>query len=227
MHRNETSTRIKSEKIRTYCAQCFSNCPAVAHIENSKFTKVTPDQEHKFYRPLCPKGMAGPEMVYSNTRLEYPLKRTNPKGANDPGWKRIGWEEALDRVADKMKNIKDRYGAEAFVFSQTNVSSPLWEIASFIRRLANIYGTPNHMTTTHICNWHRDNGSALTFGKPGDDFAAGWPDFKNSQCILIWGHNPNATFNAFNWQIRAARKSGVKVIVVDPRLTDIAAKADL
>ncbi len=227
MSHNDKDKMIPSKKIRTYCAQCWSNCPTVAHIENGRFTRVTSDKEHKFYRPLCPKGLAGPEMVYNNARLKYPLKRTSPKGAADPGWKRISWEEALDTVADKMKNIKARYGAEAFVFSQTNVSSPLWEITSFIRRLSNIYGTPNHMTTTHICNWHRDSGSAFTFGKPGDAFAAGWPDFKNSNCILIWGHNPNTTSNAFDGQIRAARKNGAKVIVVDPRLTDIAARADL
>ncbi len=227
MKNDDESTLITSEKIRTYCAQCWSNCPTVAHIENGRFTRVTPDKEHRFYRPLCPKGLAGPEMVYSNTRLEYPLKRTNPKGADDPGWKRVSWEEALDTVADQMKHIESRYGAEAFVFSQTNVSSPLWEITSFIRRLSNIYGTPNHMTTTHICNWHRDNGSALTFGKPGDDFAAGWPDFTNSRCILIWGHNPRATSNVFYRQIKAARENGAKMIVVDPRLTEIAAGADL
>ncbi len=227
MNKTDKSKPGTSKRIRTYCAQCWSNCPAVAHIENGKFTRVTPDKEHHFYRPLCPKGLAGPEMVYSNTRLTYPLKRTNPKGAADPGWKRISWEEALDTVTAEMKNIKARYGAEAFVFSQTNVSSPLWEITSFIRRLSNIYGTPNHMTTTHICNWHRDNGSAFTFGKPGNAFAAGWPDFKNSKCILIWGHNPKATHNAFRRQIKAARKNGAKVIVVDPRRTEIAAKADL
>ncbi len=214
-------------KIRTYCAQCFNNCPAVAHVENGRFTKVTPDRAHRFYRPLCPKGLAGPEMVYNSARLEYPIKRTSPKGADDPGWKRITWEEALDTVAGKMRQIKDRYGAQALVFSQTNVSSPMWEVTSFIRRLANIYGTPNHMTTTHICNWHRDNGSALTFGKPGDEFAAGWPDFKNSGSILIWGHNPKTTMNAYYRQIKAARKNGANIIVIDPRLTDAASRADV
>ena len=227
MRSNKKSNIPSSKKIRTYCAQCLSNCPVVAHIENEKFVRVTPDKAHPFYRPLCPKGSAGPEMVYGNTRLEYPVKRTRAKGSDDPGWKRITWEEALDTVAEKMKTVKDRYGAEAFVFSQTNVSSPMWEITSFIRRLSNIYGTPNHMTTTHICNWHRDNGSALTFGKPGDDFTAGWPDFKNSRTILIWGHNPPATFNAFHQKIKAAKKNGAKVIIVDPRLTGTAAKADI
>lgn len=216
-----------SRKIRTYCAQCWSNCPVVAEIVNGEFVKVSPDQEHPFYRPLCPKGHAGPEMVSNNQRLQYPLKRTNPKGAADPGWKRIGWEEALDTIAAKMQEIKFQHGPEALAFSQTNVSSPMWEITAFIRRLANLYGTPNHMTTTHICNWHRDNGSALTFGKPGDDFSAGWPDFERSKCILLWGHNPQRTMNAFNWQIKTARKNQAKIIVVDPRRTGIAAKADI
>ena len=221
-NKNAPDTRT----IRTYCAQCFSNCPAVAHMEQGKFTRVSPDKEHQFYRPLCPKGLAGPELVSSNQRITTPLKRTNPKDADDPGWKPISWEEALDMVAGNMTRIKKQHGPEAFVFSQTNVSSPLWEITSFVRRLATLYGTPNHMTTTHICNWHRDNGSALTFGKPGDDFTAGWPDLTNSGCILLWGHNPANTFNAYNHQLQTAIKNRTRLVVVDPRKTQAATKAD-
>ncbi|MCG8509751.1 MAG: molybdopterin-dependent oxidoreductase, partial [Rhodospirillales bacterium] len=226
MTTTENPTHPLIRKIRTYCAQCFSNCPVVAHVVDGKFSKVTPDKEHHFYRPLCPKAFYGPEMVSDGQRLTHPLKRTNPKGAKDPGWKRIGWDEALDTIAEQMTRIKERHGAEAFVFSQTNVSSPVWEISSFIRRLANIYGTPNHMTTTHICNWHRDNGSALTYGKPGDDFSAGWPDFEHTRCILLWGHNPANTFNAIYHQIIAALKRKAKLVVIDPRRSAMAAKAD-
>nr|WP_287411697.1 molybdopterin-dependent oxidoreductase [Pseudodesulfovibrio sp.] len=226
MKTSERKSDPDIRKIRTYCAQCFSNCPVVAHIANGKFIKISPDKEHHFYRPLCPKGFAGPELVSNKQRLTHPLKRTNPKGASDPGWERISWDEALDIVAEQMFRIKEQHGAEAFVFSQTNVSSPVWEITPFVRRLANIYGTPNHMTTTHICNWHRDNGSALTFGKMGEDFTAGWPDFNHTQCILIWGHNPANTFNAYNQQINSALKRKAKLIVIDPRRTKVAAKAD-
>ncbi len=220
------STSNSTRTIRTYCAQCFSNCPVVAHIENGRFVRVSPDKEHPFHRPLCPKGFAGPELVASDQRLTHPMKRVTPKGAKEPAWERISWEEALDTIARNMTRIKQQHGPEAFVFSQTNVSSPLWELTAFIRRLANLYGTPNHMTTTHICNWHRDNGSALTFGKPGDEFAAGWPDFTNTRCMLIWGHNPANTLNAYKHQINAALKRKAKLIVVDPRRTKTAAKAD-
>ncbi|WP_028583355.1 molybdopterin-containing oxidoreductase family protein [Desulfogranum mediterraneum] len=226
MKTHEKPIDSKVETVRTYCAQCFSNCPVVAHLVDGEFVGISADKEHRFHRPLCPKGFAGPELVSSKQRLRYPLKRTTPKGAGDPGWERISWNEALDTVARQMAQIKEEHGAEAFVFSQTNVSSPVWEITSFVRRLANIYGSPNHMTTTHICNWHRDNGSALTYGKPGDDFTAGWPDFTHSHCMLIWGHNPANTFNAYNQQINSALKRKAKLIVVDPRRTKIAAKAD-
>ena len=227
MATQENKPQANVQAMHTYCAQCFSNCPVVAHIENGRFSKVTPDRDHPFFRPLCPKAYAGPELVYSDQRLEYPMKRTNPKDAADPGWERITWEEALSAIVAKMQNIKKEFGAEAFVFSQTNVSSSMWELTPFIRRLANVYGTPNHMTTTHICNWHRDQGSALTFGKPGDMFSAGWPDFERSRCVLVWGHNPKSTINAFHQHITSARKKGARIIVVDPRKTALASNADL
>lgn len=212
---------------RTYCAQCFSNCPVKAETEDGKLVKVMPDSDHLYYRPLCPKGTAAPEIVNSPDRLKMPMKRTNPKGSADPGWQEISWEEALNTVADKMKSIREEHGAEALAFSQTNVSSPVWEITAFVRRLANLYGTPNHITTTYICNWHRDNASALTFGKPGDSFAAGWPDMEHSKCIIIWGFNPRASMNAYHWKLNFLNKNDdVKVIVIDPRKTSIADKAD-
>jgi len=213
------------KKIRTYCAQCFSNCPVIAEVRDGHFVKVSADRDHPFFRPLCPKGHAGPELVAAKQRLLTPLVRTNPKGSEDAGWQPISWEKALEIITENMKDIRATFGAESFVFSQTNVSSPLWEISAFIRRLANLYGSPNHMTTTHICNWHRDNGSAFTFGKPGDSFSAGWPDFKNSRCALIWGHNPKNTFNAYGNQIQAS--GNTRIIVIDPRPTDIARRADI
>jgi len=216
-----------NDRKRTYCVQCYNNCPVVAQVEDGIFTKVLPDREHNYYRPICPKGLAGPELVYNEQRLQYPLKRTRPKGDKDPGWTRISWEEAFKTIAERLNKIKRNNGPEVIAVNQSFAGSPLWEISSYISRFANLLGTPNIVTTTHICNWHRDFGSALTFARPGVAFASGWPEFEKSRCIIIWGNNPKNTLNSFYWKIDKARKNGAKLIVIDPRKTEIASQADL
>ncbi|MBP2638953.1 MAG: molybdopterin oxidoreductase [Firmicutes bacterium] len=216
-----------TKQIRTYCGQCYNNCPVVAHVENDTLVKVTPDKNHIYYRPICPKGIAGPELIYNEQRIIYPMMRTRPKGDNDPGWVRISWDEALDSIAHRLAQIKKVNGPEAIAINQSFAGSPLWEIGCYLRRFSNLLGTPNIITTTHICNWHRDFASSLTFAKPGVGFQSGWPEFEKSKCILILGNNPETTLNSFHWKINNAHKSGAKLIVVDPRKTSLASQADL
>ena len=60
---------------------------------------LEPDPSHPTGQALCVKGKAAPELVHHPERLLHPLRRTNPKGAPDPGWEPISWDEALDLVA--------------------------------------------------------------------------------------------------------------------------------
>jgi len=216
-----------TKKIRTYCAQCYNNCPVIAHVERGRFVRVTADRTHPYYRPICPKGLAGPELVHSSSRLTTPLKRTNPKTSHDPGWAPISWEEALQYTASELLRMKEERGPEAVAFTQSFVATPLWEIQPYLRRLSNIYGSPNTVTTSHICNWHRDFGSAFTFAQPRTEFAAGWPEFERSASILIWGCNTQATMPSLHVRIEEALARGARLVVVDPRCTELARRADV
>src|SRR5262245_61513128 len=91
------------EKTQIYCALCISRCGAIARTENGRFVALDPDPSHPTGKALCAKGRAAPELVYHKDRLRYPLKRTRPKTDPDPGWERIGWEEALDLTASNLK----------------------------------------------------------------------------------------------------------------------------
>src|SRR5512142_3357539 len=110
-----------SERIPCYCALCISHCGATAVVEDGRFVALEPDPSHPTGEALCSKGRAAPELVYHPDRLLYPLKRTRPKGDPDPGWQRIGWDEALDLVASRLRSLAGQYGPESVVFS---VSSP-------------------------------------------------------------------------------------------------------
>src|SRR5467141_5039983 len=104
--------------------------------------------------PICAKGRAAPELVYHRERLTYPLRRTRAKGDRDPGWERIGWDEALDLTAAAMRRIAERHGPESVAFSMSSPSTTaIADSTGFIRRLMNGFGSPNAVTSLDLCGW--------------------------------------------------------------------------
>src|SRR6202171_6666235 len=101
-----------TQRVHTYCALCIARCGAVAVVEEGRFTRLEPDPEHPTAQALCAKGRAAPELVYHRERLTYPLRRTRPKGDPDPGWERIGWDEALNLTGGAMRRGAGRPGAQ-------------------------------------------------------------------------------------------------------------------
>ena len=209
------------EQIHTYCAMCISRCGVIATVEDGRFTKVNADPEHP-NGCICVKGTAAPEMVYAPERLQYPMKRTRPKGDPDPGWTRISWDEALSLAASRLLDIKAQYGAESVVFSRaTPAGNATADIDAWVTRLANAFGSPNILTTTHICTWTRGWGAKYTYGA-----FTPTPDYDHTRCMLLWGVNPHASAPATAMRITQARKRGAKLIVIDPRQHALAQKAD-
>ena len=216
------------EEIRGYCSQCSCWCPTVSIVRDGVFTEVRADSQHPLGHSLCPKGLAGPELVYNKQRLQYPMRRTRSKGDPDPGWERISWDEALDTVAEKLNGIRAESGPEAIAVARSGpAGSPMGELGLWVIRFANALGTPNNIATTHICQWHRDCASSYTYGNIGRMHSAGRAEFERSACILIWGSNIHATRHSLLQFIKRGLDNGSKLIVVDPRKTEIAAMADL
>lgn len=221
-------SKANSKEIRGYCSQCSGWCPTISYVKDGVFVKVRPDDEHPLACGLCPKGLFGPELVYNAQRLQNPMRRTKPKGDPDPGWERINWDEALDIVAAELNEIKAKFGPEAVAIGRSGpAGSPMGEVGLWVTRLANAFGTPNNIATTHICQWHRDCGSSYTYGNIGKMHSAGRAEFQNAACILIWGSNTHATRSSLIPCIKRGIDRGAKLIVVDPRKTEIAAMADL
>jgi anaerobic selenocysteine-containing dehydrogenase len=194
----------------------------VAVTDNGRLVEIEPMPDHPTGQKLCPKGRAAPELVYHPDRLTTPLKRTNPKGAADPGWQPISWDEALDIVAARMRAIARTHGPEQVAFSVTTPSgSHLSDSISWIERLIRAFGSPNTIYGTEICNWHKDFATRFTFG-----YDIGTPDFADTDCVLLWGNNPATTWLARTAEIQKALKRGARMVVVDPRPTTFARRAD-
>src|SRR5216683_4208880 len=114
-----------TERIHGYCGLCIARCGCVAVVEDGRFTRLEPDPAHPTGQALCAKGRAAPELVYHRERLTHPLRRTRPKGDPDPdpGWERIGWDEALNLTAAAMRRIADQHGPAAVSFSLSSPST--------------------------------------------------------------------------------------------------------
>lgn len=210
------------KRIPGYCALCVSSCGCISVVEDGKLVAVEPDPEHPTGQSLCGKGLAAPDHVYSEARVLYPMKRTRPKGEVDPGWKRISWEEALDTTADAIRRIRSEEGAESIAFSiTTSAGTAMQDGYPFIERLRHAIGTPNAVASIELCAFARDFVYPHTFG-----VSTPTSEVENSDCIILWGHNPGTSWLAFATRIAAAHKRGARLIVMDPVRVGFATKAE-
>jgi anaerobic selenocysteine-containing dehydrogenase len=220
-----------TQRIHGYCGLCIARCGSVAVVEDGRFTRLEPDPAHPTGQALCAKGRAAPELVYHPERLTHPLRRTRPKGDPDPGWERIGWDEALDLTAAAMRRIAERHGPQAVAFSQSSPSTTaIADSAGFVRRLMNAFGTPNAVTSLDVCGWGRAFATRFTYGVGSLGAGSGggaMPDIANSGCLILWGYNPSFTRLTHATAIVEALKRGMRLIVIDPRHVGLAGKADL
>ncbi len=215
-----------SQRIHGYCALCVSRCGSIAVVKDGRFVALEPDPAHPTGKALCAKGRAAPELVYHPDRLLYPLKRTRPKGDPDPGWQRITWDEALGLAADNLSRIAREHGPESVVFSVASPSTSASDDALvWIQRLANAFGSPNLCVSMELCGWGRYLATTYTFGAsvPGSYM----PDLERAGCILYWGYNPNLARLAHATATVDALRRGARLIVVDPRRTGPAKRADV
>ncbi|MEM4188505.1 MAG: molybdopterin-dependent oxidoreductase, partial [Candidatus Hadarchaeum sp.] len=98
-----------AEVKRTICMGCHCECGVLVTVENGKVTKIIGDPDHPQNEgAICVRGMSYQQLLYHPDRLRYPMER-QPNGE----WKRISWDEAMDKIASKFKELIDKYGPES------------------------------------------------------------------------------------------------------------------
>jgi len=209
--------------VRTVCGACHSECGVLVHVKNGRAFKIEGDPNHPVSKGFCcVKGRAQHQMVHHPNRLTHPMRRIGERGAGK--WENISWDEALDGIAEKLTQLKDRHGIESFAtLHGTGPRSSLFSVGP----LATALGSPNQASTDfHICIVPSLIAEYATYG-PMIMHENG-PDHLNSNCIMLIGANPMAAHPAQGMQIlEAIRKRHAKLIVVDPRYTELASRADL
>jgi len=207
--------------VKTYCARMdHGGCGILAHVENGKITKIEGDPDSPINRgTICAKGLAQIERLNHPDRLLYPMKRIGTRGEGK--WKPITWEEALDAIAEKIKETIERDGQRAISFAQ---GTPKGLELYLMIRLANVLNIPNISTPGNICHMPRETASNITCGF----FPI--PDYSGAPaCVVVWGSNLFQTNEEgiIGSQLKQAIDQGAKLIVIDPRKTGIASMADL
>ena len=221
------ASRLSGEtrKVPGFCPLCASRCGSIATVENGRFVSLAANPDHPTGKALCIKGKVAPELVYSPQRLRSPLKRTRPKGAADPGWQEIGWDEALDIIARRLGKIASEHGPESVVFAAASPSTAATsDVIHWIQRLQRAFGSPSFMVSMELCGWGRYLASLYTYGAsvPG----AYMPDVARAGCLLYWGYNPTVARIAHATATTEALRRGAKLVVVDPRNVGVARQAD-
>jgi len=207
------------ELIATNCEMCFWRCGVMAEVADGKVLKLEGNPHHPLTKgKLCARGNAGTQLLYDPDRLKYPLLRTGRRGEGK--FKRIGWDEALDYFAARLKEIKQKYGVEALVPFPHGVYS------GFFSTLMKAFGTPNSAEPAFAqCRGPRDVGYQLTFGR-----AVNSPepvDLEEAKLIVLIGSHIGE--NVFTSQVAAfaeGLKGGAKLVVADPRFSTAASKAN-
>lgn len=217
------SRTITAGVVKSTCSMCNRLCGVLVHLQDGKVTKVEGDPESPVNMgSLCVKGYAAVEHLYHPARLKYPLKRAGAKGEGK--WHRISWDEALETVAEAMNSAKERYGAESVVFAQGAPKG----FGPYFERLRNLFGTPNMITSAHVCSIPRRIASLVTYGQAPATSPDQAPDLDYPpECVLMWAVNTALTDYPGYMRLERALAQGTKLIVIDPRKTGLASRADL
>lgn len=207
--------------IKTYCARMdHGGCGMLAHVVNEKITKVEGDPDSPLSRgTVCAKGLAQVERLNHPDRLNYPMQRMGERGEGK--WGRLSWDEALGIIAEKIQETIKQDGQRAISFAQ---GTPKGLELYLMIRLANILNVPNISTPGNVCHMPRETASNLTCGF----FPI--PDYDHPPaCVVVWGSNLFQTNEEgiLGAQLRRALDQGARLIVIDPRKTGAASRADL
>ncbi|WP_282135670.1 molybdopterin-containing oxidoreductase family protein [Seonamhaeicola maritimus] len=207
------------KKTATYCEVCFWKCAAWTYSdEQGNIKKIIGNEtDPHCYGRLCPRGTGGVGMYSDEDRLKTPLIRTIVDG--EETFKEASWDEALDLIASKFKQIKSSYGAESIALLKHG--SP----GKHLEHLFKAYGSDTIAEPAYAqCRGAREAGFALTYGS-----WVGSPeptDIRDTKClVLIGSHIGENMHNTQVQEMSEAIDNGATIITVDPRFSTAASKS--
>lgn len=204
-------------EVYSICLMCTVRCPIKVMVKNDD-AKLIEGNPHVagIEGSICPKGAAGVSLLNDDERVKSPLIRTGPRGSGQ--WREATWEEALDYVAEKLKEIKEKYGGRSIAMTErAHLNSHISK--TFMKAI----GSPNYFTHDSCCK-----GSLNTAFRSLTGYADGnaGVDIGNAKHIILYGRNyfESIELKAVK-QLTQALEGGTKLTYLDPRITVTATKA--
>lgn len=219
---------------RGLCGICPAGCWVEVALQGGEIVGIRADTTHPLGM-ICKRGEHAPEIIYSDQRLKYPLKRVAPKGTTDnEAFERISWDQAYEIIAENLKKIKYESGPEAtciytgrgaFELSLCDIFQPKGVAVSSASSVLFPFGSPNTMGVGALCY--------VSFAKIAPHVTMGrmyinmFTDIENADLLLIWGANPATDSPPSDMhRLEAAVERGVKIYAIDPRRSETAIRTN-
>lgn len=211
------------------CGICPAGCWVEVEVRDGRLTDIRKDPSHPLGM-LCRRGEHAAEIVHSDHRLKFPLKRKGPKGTHD--FERISWDQAYEVIVANLGRIKRESGPEAvaiytgrgtFELSLCDVFQPKGVAPSSASSVLFPFGSPNTMGVGALCY--------VSFALIAPHVTMGrmlpnmFTDIENAELLLVWGANPATDSPPLDMhRLEAAAARGAEIVVIDPRRTETATK---
>ena len=207
--------------INSVCPKdCFGSCSLAVDVEKGKIIKVRGNRNSRVNQGrICTKGMHYPNMVYSSERLLYPLQRIGKRGKGE--FKRLNWEQTLDIIYEKLKNLKEQYGPESVLYYNRFANLGVVKNCAY-----GFWYQFGGFTSTYggLCDSAAQEAITLTYGEVKHNEIS---DLENSKLIILWGSNPAYTNIHLMHHVNKAVDKGAKLITIDIRENESGAKSHL
>jgi len=202
----------------TICPFCGVGCGLLLDVENGKVVRVIPEKDHIVSKgKICGKGATAHKTLYLPGRLTRPLKRVGDSFVE------VGWDEALSEIAERIKEVKEKYGGKAIAI-YGGCQNTLEEVY-LMSKLTRFLGSNSVDSCARIC--HEPSATALKevvgIGASGTSVE----EIPNAKVLVIAGEQITESHPVLTEYLMEAKKHGTKIIVIDPRFTKTAKLADL